>query len=125
MAATYDLTTAVGQVRLKIGDTDVSPSTDAVFTDEELAFFLSANSNNINLSAADALDAWAAKYTANADTEKIGDYSYSQKISDKMSALAKRLRDTEISTPAGAYAEMGVTDFTYRDIIYKEELRNG
>ena len=36
MTTTYDITTTVGQIRLIIGDTDI---TDAVFTDEELTYF--------------------------------------------------------------------------------------
>ena len=55
---TYDLTTNVGKIRLIIGDTDIDPTSDAVFTDEELTYFLTVNSNNITLAAADALEAW-------------------------------------------------------------------
>ena len=79
MAVTYDITNNVGKVRLKIGDTDVTPTTDAVFTDEELTVFLTDNSSNINMAAADALEAWAAKYAASPASEKIGDYAYTQK----------------------------------------------
>jgi len=120
MTATYDITTAVGKVRLVISDTDVTPVTDAVFTDEELTYFLTTYSNNINLAAADALEAWAAKYGANADSEKIGDYAYTQKIIDKMLALAKRLRETDASTPYLTWAEMdlsGVEDTTINEDI--------
>ena len=113
MSATYDIETVVGQVRLMIGDTDVHPDTDAVFTNEELEYFLTAQSNSVPLAAADALEAWAAKYAANADTEKIGDYSYAQKTVANMLALAKRLRDTvkdtEDSVPVSIWAEMDLT----------------
>ena len=51
--ATYDLTTNVGKVRLIIGDTDVDPDADAVFLDAEITYFLTVNSNNINIAAAD------------------------------------------------------------------------
>jgi len=103
MTVTYDITTNVGKVRLKISDTD---TTDSVFTDEELTYFLTENSNSINLAAADALEAWAAKYVANADGEKIGDYSYTQKASDKMTKLALHLRGVESSSPVLDWAEM-------------------
>ena len=109
MTATYDITTAVGQVRLVISDTDVTPSTDAVFTDEELTYFLGLHSNNINLASADALEAWAAKYGANADSEKIGDYNYTQKIIANMLSLAKRLRDTESESPVFEWSEPDLT----------------
>ena len=38
--ATYNLSTDIGKLRLEIGDTDVVPSTDAIFLDEELQVFL-------------------------------------------------------------------------------------
>ena len=109
MAATYDLTTNVGKVRLVIGDTDVTPVTDAVFTDEELTYFLTVNSNNINLAAADALEAWIAKYTTSPDSEHIGDYSYTQSIVGHMNKRAKELREKENSIPYLTWAEMDLT----------------
>jgi len=47
--ATYDLSTDIGKLRLEIGDTDVTPSTDAIFLDAELQIFL----NRVNSSAVD------------------------------------------------------------------------
>ena len=120
MSANYDLTTNVGKVRLIIGDTDVSPESDAVFTDEELTYFLTANSSNINLAAADALEAWVAKYTTAPDSEKIGDYSYSQKIVDHLNKLAKELREKVEGAPVLEIASMdltGVTDTTVSEDI--------
>lgn len=105
----YDITTNVGKVRLVIGDTDVDPVTDAVFTDEELTYFLTENGNNINLAAADALEAWVAKYTTAPDSEKIGDYSYSQKIVDHLNKLAKELREKVAGSPVLEIAEMDLT----------------
>jgi len=106
MTVTYDITTNVGKVRLTIGDTD---TTDNVFTDEELEYFLSVHSNSVNLASADALEAWAAKYATNADSEKIGDYSYTSKSVDKLTKLAGELRDKEFSTPIMEWAEMDLT----------------
>ena len=88
MAATYDLTTNVGKVRLTIRDTDTD---NAVFTDAELTYFLTDNDSSIYLAAAAALESWAASYAANASSEKIGDYGYSQKAVENMLALAKKL----------------------------------
>ncbi len=102
MTATYVLTTNIGKVRLTIGDKDI---TDTIFTDEELQIFLDDNGDSIPLASADALEAWASTYLANADTEKIGDYSYGQKIVDKMLALAKRLRTADAATPAFEWSE--------------------
>ncbi len=122
MTATYDITTNVGKVRLVTGDKDL---TDVIFTDEEITFFLSENSSSINMASAMLLEAWAAEYGVSADSEKIGDYAYTQKIVDKMLNMAKNLREKAISEPAGAFAETSVTDFAARDIIYNRSLRSG
>ena len=108
MTATYDaaLGDNVSKVRLVIGDTDVSPASDAVFTDAELTYFLGLHSSNINLAAADALEAWAAKYAPAPDSEHIGDYAYTQKIVDKMINLAKRLREKEDAVPYQTWSEI-------------------
>jgi hypothetical protein len=103
MTVTYDISDNVGKVRLKIGDTD---TTDYQFTDEEIEVFLSNNSDNINLASAEALEAWASAYATNADSEHIGDYSYSQKIVDRMLALAEKLREQESSSPYMTWGEM-------------------
>ena len=120
MTATYSLLNNIGKVRLVIGDTDVSPESDAVFTDEELAYLLTANSNNINLAAADALEAWVAKYTTAPDSEKIGDYSYSQKIVDHLNKLAKELREKVDGAPVLEIASMDLTGV--EDTTVSEDL---
>lgn len=102
---TYDLATDVGKVRLLIGDKVI---TDPVFTDEELQYFITAQ-GSLNLAAAEALESWAASYGANADSEGIGDYRYSQNIVTKLLDLAKRLREKEAETPAMAWSEMDLT----------------
>jgi len=106
MAFTYDISTSIGKVRLITGDKiEATP----VFTDEEIQVFLTDNSNSVNLAAATLLEAWAASYSANVDSEKIGDYSYTQKIVDKMLSLAKQLRETAAETPYLTWAEMDLT----------------
>jgi len=107
--ATYDLTTNVGKVRLIIGDTDVDPDSDAVFLDAEITYFLTVNSNNISLAAADALGAWIAKYTTSPDSEHIGDYSYSQKIIANMNKLKTELEDKVASSPVLEISEMDLS----------------
>ena len=103
MTYTYlPATTDVGKVRLAIGDTTEAT---AIFTDEELQVFLTAE-GSVNMAAAAALEAWAATYAANADSEKIGDYAYTQKIVDKLLAMAARLREKESSTPVLTWAEL-------------------
>ena len=112
MTVTYDIATTVGQVRLKTGDKTI---TDPVFTDEEITYFLTENGNSINLASAAALESWAASYGANADSEKVGDYNYSQTIVNKMLALAQRLRDMETGVIGGViavgWAEMDLVSY--------------
>jgi len=48
MTVTYDINDNVGKVRLTIGDTD---TTDNVFSDEEIQYFLTKNSSSINLAS--------------------------------------------------------------------------
>ena len=122
MTVTYDIDTDVGKVRLTIGDTILA---DNKFTNEEIDIFLSANSSNINMASAAALEAGAASYGQNAASENLGDYAYTQKIIENMLKLANRLREYETSIPAGAAAEVANTDFTARDIIYNKALRSG
>jgi len=114
MAATYDpnLGDNVSRVRLIIGDTDVTPATDAVFTDAEITYFLTANANNLNLAAADALAAWMAKYAASPDSEKIGDYAYTQKIIQNMNKLQTELREKEATSPIQEISEIDLTEIS-------------
>jgi len=106
---TYDITDNVGKVRLKIGDTDVLPETDAVFSDEEIEVFLANHSNDINLAAAEAARSWASKYATNAVQEKIGDYSYSQKAMENLLKLADNLEAVAAGTPVLEISDMDLT----------------
>ena len=99
--------TDIEKVRLLTGDKN---PLDYVFTDVEIQVFLDLNGDSINLASATLLEAWAAQYGANADNEKIGDYSYAQTIVNKMLALAKRLRETDAMTPAMDWASFNFTD---------------
>jgi hypothetical protein len=110
MTATYDLTTLIGKVRLKIDDRDVTPAADAHFTDEEIQVFLDEASDDILIAAALALEAWAASLTESATSEKIGDYAYTKKQVDDKLALAQRYRDASSSGPAIDWAEMALED---------------
>ncbi len=111
MTATYDITTDCGKIRLLISDTStVSPH----FTDEEIAVFLSFYPGSYRLPAAQALESWAAALSQTADSERIGDYSYTKKQVQNMIALAEKLRNDENTMPAMDRSEMDFT--TYGDI---------
>lgn len=103
MTTTYDLTTNVGKVRLKIADTDI---TDAHFTDEEIQIFLDEADDDILLASALALESWAASLSESADSEKIGDYSYSKKMAANKLELAQRYRDASGSGPVFDWSSM-------------------
>ena len=112
MTATYVLSTLIGQVRLRIGDTD---TTDTVFTDEELQVFLDANSDSVPFASAMALEAWATKYGANADSEEIGNYRYDQKIVNNLLKMAKQLRATAAEGPP--VLEYGTMDLSGNPLV--------
>ena len=109
MTWSYDITNDIGKVRLLISDTNIVPVTNAHFSDEELQYFLT-DQGTVGLAAAMALEAWAASFSANVDSEKIGDYSYTQSIVTKMLDLAARLRATAADVPAMAWAEINVVE---------------
>ena len=106
MACTFDIATDRGKVRWIVGDTS---TTACVFPDTEIDAALTMNSGNINLAAADVLAAWMAKYTLLPEAEKIGDYSYTNKIIDKMNKLMKELREKDASTPYFTWSELDLT----------------
>ncbi len=106
MACTFDISTDRGKVRWIVGDTS---TTACVFPDTEIDAALTMNSGNINLAAADVLAAWMAKYTLSPEAEKIGDYSYTNKVIEKMNKLMKELREKDASTPYQTYGSFDLT----------------
>ena len=102
MAATYDLTTDIGKVRLLIGDTTIA---SAQFSDAELQVFLDLASDSIRMAAANALDAWAATLANNMKSENIGDYGYTRDSAANMKALAADLRAQAKAIPGFVWAE--------------------
>ena len=102
---TYDLTGNIGKVRLMIGDTDISPTTDAHFSDEEIQAFLTMAGSSLLLASSFALEAWSSSVTDGFKSEKIGDYSYSKDESAAKMALAKKYRDEDSATPYFDWSE--------------------
>ncbi len=108
MAHTYDLATDIGKVRLLIGDTDITPTTDAQFSDEEIQVFLTLG-GSVLMGAAKALEAWAGSLSGDLLSEKIGDYSYTKKtVVDKL-ALADKYEKQDAEIPYLTWAEMDLT----------------
>ncbi len=104
MAHTYDVTTDIGKVRLYIGDTDISPTTDAQFSDEEINVFLDMALGSILLAASYALESWVATLTGSLKSEKIGDYSYTKDEAAAKTSLAKKYREEDSTSPAFNWA---------------------
>ena len=74
MTHTYDLTTAVGQVRRILGKLE-TVSTTALFTDEEIAQELTEQGNVVKLAAANLLDIKASYISEKKKSTTIGKYS--------------------------------------------------
>jgi hypothetical protein len=111
MTISYDLATDIGKIRLIIQDT-----AGAKFSDEELQIFLDLE-GSVNLASAAALESWAAYLSEYADSEHIGDYSYSKKLVSNKLDLATRLRENDANAPSLDWAEMNFTDIDEDEAI--------
>ena len=108
MTYTYDLTTEIGQVRRLINDTDIDPTTDAAFSDEEIQFFLNLG-GSVLMGAAKACEGMAAKSSGDLSGEKIGDYSYTKKTAAQWTSLAKEYAAQDAMIPVFTWSEWDLT----------------
>jgi len=114
MSYTYDTATDNGKVRLLIQDTT---ETTAAFSDEEIAIFLSMESNVIRSAAALALEALAAdraklakrQRTMNTDKDTRG-------AAKELREQAASLRASEANAPAYGQAEVNNGELTAIEI---------
>jgi hypothetical protein len=101
MTFTYDLTTACGKTRLYAQDTVAA---NAIFSDDEIDAFLTANSNDVYLAAADALEIIAANqvYVLKVITNN-GLTTNGAAVSAALRATAQQWRDKSdsLSTSSG------------------------
>lgn len=126
MAFTYDLTTNRGKVRLKIRDTDTADATRQLFDDDEIDFFLTEASADLNLAAAGALDSVSANAALLAKMEKIGDYTIDSKaMAGAVMKIAAHYRSLSEQAPAFGFAEQTLSGFSYWDIVINELQRKG
>ena len=109
MAYTYDITDNIGKVRLLISDTDITPTTDAQFSDEELQAFLDLASGSLLTAAGFALEAWSASLTGSVLSEHIGDYSYTKKDAENKAKLGAEYKAEDARRPYMTWAEMDLT----------------
>lgn len=120
---TYDLTTEIGQVRLTIGDTTIDPTSKAIFTDEEIQYFLTAE-GTVDMASAKALETIAASSARLA--KMVGSLNFrkdTRGASKELLETANALRAS--APPAYGAAEKAYSDMSARDIIGRNALREG
>lgn len=88
MSATYDPTLAapLDQVRFRLGDTSVTPASNALLSDEEIAALLAANGGSVGKAAVAGCRGLIARF-ARLVTHSVGD------TSDQFSDLVDHYRD--------------------------------
>lgn len=128
---TYDLATAIGQLRLLVQDNDISstaPTTkreqrSAAFTDEELAYMLTIRPD-VGYAAALVLRVWAnnKQLIVQTRTNSKARLDYGTIRTDLLKA-ADAYEAMAVATPADATAEMGWSYFNERRIIWNQWLR--
>lgn len=121
MSFTYDLTNAVGKVRLLIPDRIVA---DAFFTDEEVQAFLDMEEQDTFLAAALALDTIASDETMVLKVITMLDLStngpaVAKSLHERAESLRSRVYDDDCSI---AIASMAVNDQATMDILIKDVL---
>lgn len=120
MAATYDVSTDIGKIRLFIGDTDVDPESDAIFTDEELQVFLDLE-GSVRSAAAAAIEALANDKARTAKMLKTLNFQKDDRTAAAtMLATAERLRETDVQF---GVAEQSITDAATADLMLNKALR--
>ncbi len=123
MAFTYDISNDIGKVRLYCGDTDIVPTTDAIYTDEELQVFLT-ETGSVFSAAALALIAIASVEARLEKVLKSLNYSIDTKgLSKALREQAAELRAMDGSGNYGV-AERALSDFNLVEIIRNKSLRS-
>jgi hypothetical protein len=117
MSFTYDLTTAIGKVRLALGDTTdgTGPRPDGSnFEDEELDTFLVLEDDDVELATARALEVLATQWASRADLQ-VGPRK------ESLSQIAARYAEqaTAVRGRCGAIssaASVGVIDLGFAQV---------
>lgn len=106
-----DPTTAVGQVRLLISDTDED---NLVFSDAEISAFLALEGASVRLAAAQALDTIASNEVMVSKVIRTQDLATDgAKVADALRKHAASLRATESASTAAAGAAVGIRTTGY------------
>lgn len=117
------------RVRQLIGDTDVDPASDAIFSDEELDAFLLMDhiDSEVLLAAAEALEtmasteAYVTKRIQLLDLKTDGP-AVAKSLMDRAATLRQKYEDSD----DGGFdiAEMVFDDFSARERLENESMRN-
>lgn len=128
MTFTYNLSDAIGKVRMLIPD---RVEGNAVFTDEEIQAYLDMNDSNVRLAAAEALETIASDEAMTLKVISTLDLTTNgASTSDAILRRAELLREQakEKDTDDGGsfdYAEMSTNAFTTRERMLKQMQRDG
>lgn len=119
MSFSYDLTTAVGQTRLLISD---SKAQEYTFEDEELTFFLSAQSQNTYLAAAMAYGVIIRDRALLSKQISREGYSSSEYAITELKSLIQGLKDDAITAGGLQSTELLLSDENFE--AYRQTWRN-
>lgn len=123
MAFSYDPNTPAGQVRLSIADT---VEDDAIFSDAEIAAFLSMAGQAVGYAAARALRTIAASRALMARKLKVLDVELdTTATAAQFISLAKALESQEDNDGGFAIAEFAQGVFGREEHMFKERQRRG
>ena len=118
----YDPSTDIGKVRLYVpGETD---PTTALLTDDEISAFLSVQSGEVRLAAADALDMIGTSTAKVQQKIKLLNLELDgPAVARVYQENAKRLRDRVDEAPVFDWAEQVTNAFSERERYLKQFLR--
>lgn len=129
MAFTYDPTSDAGKVRLLCTDTD---SSSQIFSDAEIDAFMALENNQIQRSAALALETIASDKALTLKVIRLKTIStdgaaLSDALLKRAAMLRKQADDAEAREDGGAFdwAEMVLDDFGARERLWNQRLRHG
>lgn len=131
MTFSYNLATATGQIRLEIGDTnsatDQGIRPDGTnFTDEELAYFYTAEGSNVLAASARACEVVARLWAGAGESVKIRDYQIdTTKKAGYYASMAQTLRARSGSLFAGGSAPTTKMDGYSNDVNSRENQAAG
>lgn len=129
MVFTYDLATNIGKVRLLIPD---RVDSGHILEDDEITAMLAMEGNVVKRAAALALESIASNQTLVLKVIKLGDLgtdgaSVARALLQRAAQLRAQADAEEAQSEGGGFdvAEMVVDQFSWRQRVYGEAMRNG